>query len=339
MSEQTIIDHETGEIIPAPRPADITPMTIINRIAHILHAIEETNDVSRLVQIREAAAAVQYLTEKAGLELDIQNRAAAARIETERKLGAVLLELPKRDGGDAMRVKARLHDETEVPPTYADMGIDKVQAHRWQTMAKLPQQEYEDFVLDKMENDQELTSAAVYRYGKNWNNKHNPNSKNVHFSSDSSEWYTPPDIIERVVAVLGGIDLDPCSNSHYEPNVPATRHFTRDDDGLSQYWDGRVYMNPPYGNVIADWIDKLVYEHLEGRTTEAVALVPSRTDTVWFRALRAYPRCFLHGRLKFSGHDNSAPFPSMVVYLGENVQAFIEHFHDIGDVYEWVKLT
>jgi hypothetical protein len=75
-------------------------------------------------------------------------------------------------------------------------------------------------------------------------------------SSDSGEWQTPPEVVESVVAALGAIDLDPCSNSG-TPNVPAARHFTIADNGLDQGWRGRVYMNPPYGREIGPWIDKL----------------------------------------------------------------------------------
>lgn len=89
-------------------------------------------------------------------------------------------------------------------------------------------------------------------------------------SSESYEWYTPQVIIERVIKVLEKIDLDPCSNEG-EPNIPATRHFTIKDDGLSKEWYGRVYMNPPYGNKIKAWIKKLYNEFRSGRTTEAIA--------------------------------------------------------------------
>lgn len=61
------------------------------------------------------------------------------------------------------------------------------------------------------------------------------------FSSDTPEWYTPPEIIDRVVTLFGAIDLDPCADAGR--GVPAARHFTVDDDGLSQVWSGRVYMN------------------------------------------------------------------------------------------------
>lgn len=159
----------------------------------------------------------------------------------------------------------------------------------------------------------------------------------VHYSSESPEWYTPPEIIDRVVKVFGEIDLDPCSNDSSNPNIPASEHFAAADDGLSKTWSGRVYMNPPYGREIVGWIEKLKAEFDAGNTTEAIALVPSRTDTEWFRVLKEFPRCFISGRLNFSGHQNSAPFPSVVVYLGKNLKRFVKAFGDIGDVYQLVK--
>lgn len=153
------------------------------------------------------------------------------------------------------------------------------------------------------------------------------------FTSDSPEWYTPSLIIDRVLNVMGAIDLDPCSNSKGSPNVPAAAHFTQEDDGLSQEWRGRVYMNPPYGSEIGDWAERLVAEYQAGRVTEAIALIPARTDTQWFRLFREFPRCFIWGRLKFSAVQGSAPFPSVAVYLGTNADVFTRGFADIGDTY------
>jgi len=153
----------------------------------------------------------------------------------------------------------------------------------------------------------------------------------VLYSSNSDDWFTPFVIIDRVLKVIPTIDIDPCSNT--AKTIPATFHFLKDDDGLSQPWYGTVYMNPPYGDEIKDWINKIVDEYSSGNLTEAVALVPSRTDTAWFRKLRDYPRCFVWGRLKFGNNDTPAPFPSMAVYLGKNKEAFITAFEDIGDVY------
>lgn len=155
--------------------------------------------------------------------------------------------------------------------------------------------------------------------------------ENVHFSSESIEWYTPVEVIQRVVASLGEIELDPCANE--DNQVQATKHFTAADDGLAREWFGRVYMNPPYGSDIGLWVQRLCEQYACGNVTEAIALVPARVDTEWFRMFRDFAVCFVNGRLKFSGCDNSAPFPSALVYLGKNIDGFCAAFEGVGDVW------
>jgi DNA N-6-adenine-methyltransferase (Dam) len=137
-----------------------------------------------------------------------------------------------------------------------------------------------------------------------------------------------------VSEVLGAVDLDPC----WHPNSPvrATTTYTEEQNGLSVEWHGRLFLNPPYGRAIDAWIEKLVSEHVVGRVIEAVALVPARVDTEWFRRLDAFPRCFLRGRLTFANAENPAPFPSAAVYIGENVAKFAATFGRLGSI--WVRL-
>jgi len=155
----------------------------------------------------------------------------------------------------------------------------------------------------------------------------------VFFSSETPEWYTPHHVVDRVLEVFESIDLDPCSNSRTHPNVPAHRHYTQKDDGLAQTWTGRVYMNPPYGQEIGAWVRKLHEAYQTRSVCEAIALLPARTDTKWFRVLRQYPKCFVSGRLKFGEAKDSAPFPSVVVYLGNRLDRFVAAFSPLGDVY------
>ena len=152
-------------------------------------------------------------------------------------------------------------------------------------------------------------------------------------TSDTAEWYTPRDIIDRSIAAMGAIDLDPCSNKIGEPRVPASLHYTATQDGLTQPWLGRVYMNPPYGGKIGQWVDKLADEFDAGNVTEAIALVPARTDTSWWAHLPSGIVCMVTGRLTFSDHPTPAPFPSAVCYLGPNQQRFAEAFITLGIIY------
>jgi hypothetical protein len=160
----------------------------------------------------------------------------------------------------------------------------------------------------------------------------------IHFSSETVEHYTPSRIIDLALQVMGRIDLDPCSNSKERPNVPASEHYTSADNGLDRAWCGSVYMNPPYGREIGAWVEKLCSEFVAGNVTEAIALVPARVDTAWWdkltSAARSYPLvCFVRGRLTFINNADPAPFPSALIYLGDNRIEFYSVFSTIGRIW------
>lgn len=152
-------------------------------------------------------------------------------------------------------------------------------------------------------------------------------------SSDSPEWYTPNKIVELTLQLFGGkIDTDPCSNSKASPAIPAELLYTQEDNGLLMPWRGRVYMNPPYGSEVEVWIRALTDKYKTGEISEAIVLVPGRIDTGWFQPLYDYLMCNIRGRLRFLNAPHSAPFPSVVVYLGENLRGFVEIFGELGPV-------
>lgn len=157
----------------------------------------------------------------------------------------------------------------------------------------------------------------------------------VHFSSETPEHYTPQGVVDAVVACMGAIDLDPCADPGC--HIPATNHYTIDDDGLTQVWAGRVYLNPPYGREIGLWVEKLVSEYERGNVTEAIALVPARVDTQWWDRLSDYVVCMVIGRLTFIGNDDPAPFPSALFYLGEDIGRFHFNFRELGKIWQVIE--
>ncbi|WP_076680416.1 DNA N-6-adenine-methyltransferase [Microbacterium sp. RU33B] len=156
-------------------------------------------------------------------------------------------------------------------------------------------------------------------------------------ASGSTEWYTPPHVLNLVTELFGEIDLDPASNEG-EPWVMARAHFTRADDGLSRGWNGRVFLNPPWDSQGSpgQWVAKLVDEYTAGRVTEAICLLPARVNTAWMDRLAPYARCFVRGRLRFGDATGDAPFPVVLVYLGARIQEFVDVFGGLGSCYRQI---
>jgi hypothetical protein len=153
-------------------------------------------------------------------------------------------------------------------------------------------------------------------------------------SSASVEWYTPAYLVDAVIRTMGAIDCDPCSNPP-PYNVPAAVHYTQADDGLLQPWAGRIYMNPPFGgNSMQHWMGKLQTELALGRCTEAVILVPARTEARWFQRLwQADALCFTRGRIAFIGGKRSGNvIGTCLGYWGPHATAFAEQFAAVGQL-------
>lgn len=154
-----------------------------------------------------------------------------------------------------------------------------------------------------------MSAASIQRY-----DSINPKTTTV-------EWYTP----ELVFQALGlTFDLDVCAPPGGLPWIPATRSFSKADDGLSQDWSGqRVWMNPPYGRGIEQWMRKLA------RHRDGIALVFCRSDTAWWQeAIRqADAVCFIRGRLSFIQGMNRtqppgrSPAPSVLMAYGPECSA------------------
>lgn len=67
----------------------------------------------------------------------------------------------------------------------------------------------------------------------------------------TSDWLTPVEYLPYIDALLGDIDLDPCSTHHANAEfLRAKRIYTLNEDGLNstEPWIGKVYLFPPtYG--------------------------------------------------------------------------------------------
>ena len=135
-------------------------------------------------------------------------------------------------------------------------------------------------------------------------------------TSNRDDWETPQALFDALNEIYH-FTLDPCST---HDNAKCAKHYTAEEDGLSQSWEGEtVFCNPPYGRDIGKWVKKCANE---SEHAKIVMLIPARTDTAYFHDY-IYHKAnveFLRGRLKFEMGGLAscpAPFPSMLVTWGE----------------------
>ncbi|MBI4303493.1 MAG: hypothetical protein HY665_04050 [Chloroflexi bacterium] len=74
----------------------------------------------------------------------MQNQAAEIKLRAERRAGEMLKEAPKNEGSKGQLIgPGVIGGSTMQPPSYADLGIEKTQAMRWQLEAEIPEEKFE----------------------------------------------------------------------------------------------------------------------------------------------------------------------------------------------------
>lgn len=121
--------------------------------------------------------------------------------------------------------------------------------------------------------------------------------------------------------------LDPCAD---HLNHKCAKYFTKQDDGLTQSWDGeRVFMNPPYGrSELPMWMKKA-----SESDALVVALVPVSTSARWWRQYvfgESDVIEYLPKRVKFGGSKGSPRFDSAIVYFKTSI-----HEHGLWPGHTW----
>jgi hypothetical protein len=181
-------------------------------------------------------------------------------------------------------------------------------------------------------------------------------------SCDSPEWYTPSPFVEAARAVMGGIDLDPASHEEANRIVKAKRFYTVEDNGLTQPWRGRVFLNPPGAKddagdrLVPQFWKRLVSDFVTGDVEQAIWIgfsleqfqtlqifdvspldfslcIPSkRIAFVENEAKKAERFARLKARGKVPTERSSPSHAGYICYLGRNLSKFVTEFGPFGAV-------
>lgn len=141
------------------------------------------------------------------------------------------------------------------------------------------------------------------------------------YTSSSEEWGTPQTLFNRLNKEFN-FTLDICASKE---NAKCPKYYTKEEDALKQEWGGVIWMNPPYGRKIGNWVKKAKEAATQGKAT-VVCLLPARTDTAWWHdyAMKANEIRLIRGRLKFGDGKGSAPFPSTIVVFKKGLASKIQ---------------
>lgn len=118
--------------------------------------LAECRTVDEVKDVRDKAEAVRLYCKNAKLGLAAQNEAALLKIEAERRAGEMLAGMDLRTGPNWSHAATNLKD----------IGITKSDSSRWQSMATLPDDDFESYVETCQQMERELTSSALLKMAK-----------------------------------------------------------------------------------------------------------------------------------------------------------------------------
>lgn len=151
----------------------------------------------------------------------------------------------------------------------------------------------------------------------------------------SNEHFTPRKYIDAARVALGSIDLDPASCEEANTIVGATTYYTEAEDGLTQPWHGRVFLNPPYGRLAGEFVARFVDYYVARKVSAGIVLVNSHcTDTEWFQPLWDGLLCFTDHRINFYGDEgrSGSTHGSVFAYFGPDRSLFEQAFAQFGAI-------
>ena len=181
MSELQVRQPEAS----APARSDITEegvLAMVDAGRVELERAAASGDPAMVAQVAKRAEAIRYLSKKAGLALGAANAAARLKVDAERQAGWMLREA--KEAGEYGKGKS--NPGFDFAPTQI--------THRWQDMARVPDEQVQAYLKSREDKQAEITSAAIQHMGARLRRMENISEKQAAYEE------TPPD--ERPVSVV-----------------------------------------------------------------------------------------------------------------------------------------
>ncbi len=222
-------------------------------------AIAEAGAVDEVKDIRDRALALEDYSKRAK-NTELEAVVVRIRIRAERRAGELLRDMPKAKGAAEPGTSRGVtpSDATRASHPLSDLGISYDQSSRWQKLADVP---FERFERALAKTEKKLSTTGIIKLGLSVVDENHRAG-----GTGENEWYTPAEYVGAARDFLGGVDLDPASSALANETVQAAMFHSQEDDGLSQEWIGRVWLNPPYAQ---PWIARFMMSRPRSTSNDA----------------------------------------------------------------------
>jgi phage N-6-adenine-methyltransferase len=297
---------------------------ISTRVDQARALLLQARDSKDAKKVADMAHAAEIYARRQRLSQESIDYAHGVKVDAMTLLGQFLEHQPMSNGGDRAGKKplgGSRKEPANPKPTLAENGISKKESSLSQKLFKMSKEQPDKH--QAIRSAQTPISSAF-------------SSAHVSRNSGENEWYTPAEFIESARTVLGIIDLDPASSKAANAVVKATQFYDKEENGLNQDWNGRVWLNPPYqSGLIQQFTEKLRAAFTARKVTYAICLVNNATETQWFQNLasEASALCFPSSRIKFWNPSKFTASPlqgQTLIYLGSNTRMFNAEFQQYG---------
>jgi hypothetical protein len=134
---------------------------MMEQVNHARRALAEVETVEDALRVADYAESIRYAARQARAGMEAENFAAEVRLRAERRAGELLSQTEKHVGGRPSET-----GRTVLPvytPKLADLGVTKSASSRYQQVADVPPEVFEDYIAAKQERGEEITTNRLLR--------------------------------------------------------------------------------------------------------------------------------------------------------------------------------
>jgi N6-adenosine-specific RNA methylase IME4 len=151
-------------------------MTSLLKLDQAYNALMEARTIDELKDLHDKAEALRLYVKQQNQSLEMQNACAELKIRAERRAGELLKEM-ERDPISKGGKRSVFQPETpksEYSKAIDDAKLSRSTAYRWQTIAELPEDDFEREIAETKNNSNELTSSRILQKARRFVAKDKP---------------------------------------------------------------------------------------------------------------------------------------------------------------------